>query len=261
MLDEIGKIVEQVTRNVIEQLDADKAGSVASNVQPTGSLSEIKPGAIQLARMIDHTLLRPDATTEMIRKLCDEAKQYQFAAVCVNPVWVKTCAELLAGKGVVVCAAVGFPLGANCSCIKVEEAKRAVSDGAREIDMVMSIGRFLSGDYVFVLNDIKRVVDAVPTAHVKVILETCLLNDEQKVAACVIARQAGAHFVKTSTGFAATGAMVADVVLMRTVVGAEMGVKAAGGIRDYGTAKAMIQAGANRIGTSAGVAIMGGWEK
>jgi deoxyribose-phosphate aldolase len=258
MQDEIGKIVEQVTRNVIERLDAGKAVSVASNVQPSGSLGEIKPGTIQLAHMIDHTLLRPDATAEMVRKLCEEAKQFQFAAVCVNPVWVKTSAELLAGKAVVVCAAVGFPLGANCSCIKVEEARRAVSDGAGEIDMVMNIGRFLSGDYVFVLNDIKRVVDAVPTAQVKVILETCLLNDEQKVAACVIAKQAGAHFVKTSTGFAATGATVEDVKLMRTVVGADMGVKAAGGIRDYQTAVAMIQAGANRIGTSAGVVIMGG---
>jgi len=159
---------------------------------------------------------------------------------------------------VMVCSVIGFPLGTNTTCLKEEETKRAVSDGAREIDMVLNVGKLKSGDLEFVHNDIKRVVDAANPAHVKVIIETCLLTDEEKIAACVIAKQAGAHFVKTSTGFSKAGATVEDVALMRKVVGDSMGVKAAGGIRDRQTAEAMIRAGASRIGASASVAIVKG---
>ncbi len=209
-----------------------------------------------LARMIDHTLLRPDANREQILQLCQEARQYQFYSVCVNPYWVKTCAETLAGSTVKVCSVVGFPLGAHRTCLKVEEAKRAVQDGAAEIDMVMSIGRLKSDDLTGVRDDIRRVVDASQPALVKVIIETCLLTEEEKIAACGLAREAGAHFVKTSTGFSAAGATTADIQLMRRVVGEQMGVKASGGIRDYQSASAMILAGANRIGASAGITIV-----
>jgi deoxyribose-phosphate aldolase len=212
--------------------------------------------ANSLARMIDHTLLRPDASQEQILQLCREAQEYQFYSVCVNPCWVKTCAEALASSTVHVCSVIGFPLGANCSCLKAEEAKRAVQDGAAEIDMVMNIGRLKSGNLTGVRDDIRRVVEAGQPALVKVILETCLLSEEEKIAACVLAREAGAHFVKTSTGFSSAGATTADIQLMRRVVGEQMGVKASGGIRDYQTANAMIQAGANRIGASAGIAIV-----
>ncbi len=211
-----------------------------------------------LAGKIDHTILKADATRDHIIQLCGEARQYGFVAVCVNPCWVRTASEQLYGGDIIVCSVIGFPLGANTSCLKVEETKRAISDGAREIDMVLNVGKFKSGDLEFVYNDIKRVVDAASPAHVKVIIETCLLTDEEIVAACVIARQAGAHFVKTSTGFGKAGAKIEDVALMRKVVGDSMGVKAAGGIRDRQTVEAMIRAGANRIGTSNSVAIVRG---
>lgn len=215
---------------------------------------DISPNA--LAGMIDHTLLRPDASREQILQLCREAIEYHFFSVCVNPCWVATCAQAVAGSTVKVCSVIGFPLGANCSCLKVEEAKRAVKDGAAEIDMVMNIGWLKSGDMTRVRDDIHRVVEAGQPALVKVILETCLLTEEEKIAACVLAREAGAHFVKTSTGFSSGGATTADIQLMRRVVGEQMGVKASGGIRDYQTAASMIQAGANRIGASAGIAIV-----
>jgi len=228
-----------------------KVDSITSPVQPNFSLDKVS-----LARMIDHTLLKPEATQEQILQLCQEAKEHHFATVCVNPCWVKLCAEALQGTDVGVCSVVGFPLGANTSCLKTEESKRAVTDGATEIDMVINIGRLKSNDLAFVRNDIYQVVTAATPAHVKVIIETCLLTDEEKVAACVLAKDAGAHFVKTSTGFNKTGATVEDVVLMRKVVGHEFGVKAAGGIRDLPTALSMIKAGANRIGASASVAIV-----
>jgi len=213
----------------------------------------------QLARLIDHTLLKPDATEEQIRKLCDEAREHGFMSVCVNPYWVPFCRDLLSGTEVKVCTTIGFPLGANRSEIKAVEAEDAVNRGAREVDMVINIGALKSGRHDVVRNDIRAVVEAVSgEALVKVIIETGLLTDEEKVTACLLAREAGADFVKTSTGFGHGGATVADVSLMRRTVGPEMGVKASGGVRDLTTALAMVEAGANRIGASAGVAILAG---
>jgi len=216
------------------------------------------PKRRDIARFIDHTLLKPDATREQIMQLCKEALEFEFASVCVNPCWVKEGAEKLRGSEVLVCSVAGFPLGANTSCLKAEETQRAVADGAHEIDMVINIGRLKSGDFEFVCDDICRVVQAAQPAHVKVIIEACLLTDEEKVQACVLAKEGGAHFVKTSTGFSKGGATLADVALMRRVVGSKMGVKAAGGIRDFDQAVLMVAAGASRIGASASVGIVKG---
>ena len=214
----------------------------------------------RLARMIDHTLLKPDATPDQIERLCAEAREYGFAAVCVNPVYVRLCAAELAGTDVAVCTVVGFPLGANTTHIKVAEALRAIEDGAREVDMVMQIGLLKAGDSDAVRRDIEEVARAVHDrgAILKVIIETALLTDDEKVTASKIIRDAGADFVKTSTGFGPGGAKVEDVALIRRTVGPEMGVKAAGGIRTYEDALAMIEAGATRIGASAGVKIVTG---
>ncbi len=207
-----------------------------------------------IAAIIDHTLLKPDATEAAIRQLCAEAREYGFATVCVNPYWVK----LAAGTGVKVATVVGFPLGANETAIKVAETALAVAAGAAEIDVVLNAGELIGGSPQVVREDLRAVVEAAGGALVKVILETVLLNDRQKTLACELAQDAGAAFVKTSTGFAGGGATVADVRLMRSVVGAEMGVKASGGIRTWEDCRAMMAAGANRIGTSAGVAILKG---
>ncbi|MFO7273660.1 MAG: deoxyribose-phosphate aldolase [Bacillota bacterium] len=213
----------------------------------------------ELAKMIDHTLLKPDAAEAQIRQLCAEGREHGFMSVCVNPYWVPLCAELLQGTDVKVCTVVGFPLGANRSEIKAAEAEDAVARGAREVDMVINVGALKSGRRDVVLNDIRAVVSAVAgEALVKVIIETGLLTDEEKVLACQLAQEAGADFVKTSTGFGTGGATVHDVALMRRTVGPNMGVKASGGVRDLATALAMIEAGANRIGASAGVAILAG---
>ncbi len=213
----------------------------------------------ELAKMIDHTLLKPDATEAQIRQLCAEAREHQFMSVCVNPHWVPLCAELLRGTDVRVCTVIGFPLGANRSEIKAVEAEDAVARGAREVDMVINVGALKSGQRDVVLNDIKSVVSAVAgEGLVKVIIETGLLTDDEKVLACQLAQEAGADFVKTSTGFGAGGATVHDVALMRRTVGPAMGVKASGGVRDLAAALAMIEAGATRIGASAGVAIVTG---
>lgn len=212
-----------------------------------------------LAPYIDHTLLKPGATEADILRLCDEARTYGFYAVCVNPYWVRTAAKRLEGTPVKVCTVIGFPLGATPTAVKVYETKQALSDGANEVDMVLNIGALKSGHESAVRDDIAAVVQAVEgKALVKVILETGLLTDEEKALACRLAKEAGAHYVKTSTGFGPGGATVADVRLMREVVGAEMGVKASGGVRDAQTARAMIGAGATRIGTSSGVAIVTG---
>lgn len=205
---------------------------------------------------IDHTLLKPDATEEQIRRLCNEAKDFHFAAVCVNPTWVKFCAEILKGTDVKICAVVGFPLGANLSEIKAEEARLAVADGASEIDMVMNIGAMKSGKFRQVQGDIRTVRQAAPDAILKVIIETCLLTNDEKWFACQMAERAGADFVKTSTGFSTQGATIPDIMLMRKTVGPKIGVKASGGIKTYEDAKKMIDAGASRIGTSSGVAIV-----
>jgi len=213
----------------------------------------------ELAKLIDHTLLKPEATEEQVRKLCQEAREHQFMSVCVNPHWVPFCADLLRGSDVKVCTVIGFPLGANRSEIKAVEAEDAIDRGATEVDMVINIGALKSRQYDVVLNDIKAVVDAASgKALVKVIIETCLLTDEEKVKACELAKEAGADFVKTSTGFSTGGATVADIALMCKTVGPEMGVKASGGVRDYESTMAMVRAGATRIGASAGIAIISG---
>lgn len=213
----------------------------------------------QLAKFIDHTLLKPEATEAQIRQLCAEAKEHGFMSVCVNPYWVPLCAELLQGSAVKVCTVIGFPLGANRTEIKAVEAEDAIDRGAAEVDMVINVGALKSQQYDLVRNDIRAVVEAAAgKALVKVILETCLLTDEEKVKACQLAKEAGADFVKTSTGFSKGGATVEDVALMRKTVGPDMGVKASGGVRDYASTMAMVAAGATRIGASAGIAILSG---
>lgn len=213
-----------------------------------------------VARMIDHTLLKPDATEKDIRILCDEARTYGFASVCVNSCWVPLCTQLLKGAPVKVCSVIGFPLGAVDTETKVFEAERALAAGATEFDMVINIGRLKSGDRAAVEHDIRSVVRAVKKRDirhlVKVIIETCLLTDEEKIVACLIAKECGADYVKTSTGFAASGATAGDVALMRYVVGSTVGVKASGGIRSIEDARAMAASGADRIGASASVRII-----
>ena len=209
-----------------------------------------------IAAMIDHTLLKPEATPAQIEKLCAEAAEYHFASVCVNPVYIPLAARLLKGTGVKVCCVVGFPLGAIAPEQKAAEAASCAAMGAEELDMVIHVGAAKAGDWALVQRDIEGVVKAAAGHTVKVIIETCLLTDEEKVKACEAAKAAGAHFVKTSTGFSTGGATTHDIALMRKTVGPEMGVKASGGIRDYATAMAMIEAGANRIGASAGIAIV-----
>ena len=209
-----------------------------------------------IASMIDHTLLKPEATPAQIEKLCAEAAEYHFASVCVNPVYIPLADRLLKGTGVKVCCVVGFPLGAIAPEQKAAEAASCAAMGAEELDMVIHVGAAKAGDWALVQRDIEGVVKAAAGHTVKVIIETCLLTDEEKVKACEAAKAAGAHFVKTSTGFSTGGATTHDIALMRKTVGPEMGVKASGGIRDYETAMAMIEAGANRIGASAGIAIV-----
>lgn len=211
---------------------------------------------MDLAGYIDHTLLKPDATGDMIRKLCKEAVDYRFFSVCVNPVWVPLCSELLEDREPLVCSVVGFPLGA--SPLAPAEAQWAVARGAGEIDMVIPLGFLKAGNSRGVLQGVRDVVEAVPGTPVKVILETCLLSDQEKSAACFISMEAGAAFVKTSTGFSKGGATVHDVALMREAVGDRMGVKASGGIRTTEDALAMIDAGASRIGASSSIAIVNG---
>ena len=214
------------------------------------------PGTV--SGLIDHTLLKPDATRADIEKLCREAAEFHFATVCVNPAWVAVAATLLRGSGVGVCSVVGFPLGATTADVKQYETRRAIYDGATEIDMVINVGALKSGDLRTVERDIEAVVDPCHQCRVlsKVIIEAALLTDEEKITASTLSKAAGADFVKTSTGFGPGGATAADVALMRRVVGAEMGVKAAGGVRDLEGLKAMVAAGATRVGASAGVKIV-----
>lgn len=207
-------------------------------------------------KFIDHTALKPDTTKDTITKLCEEAKQYDFASVCVNPTWVHYCAEFLKGTDVKVCTVIGFPLGANTSTVKAFEAKNAIENGADEIDMVINIGALKDCDYELVYEDIKAVVEASQSHCVKVIIETCLLTDEEKVKVCELAKKAQATFVKTSTGFSTGGATREDVALMKQTVGEICEVKASGGVRNFNDMIAVIQAGASRIGTSAGVQLM-----
>lgn len=211
-----------------------------------------------LAGLIDHTLLKPDASVEKITQLCAEAREYSFASVCINPTNVSLCASLLEGSKVKVCTVIGFPLGANTTAVKVFEAETAIRDGAAEVDMVINIGALKSGNTQLMTQDIRAVVAAAHGAGaiVKVIIETALLSDDEKVKACLAAKEAGADFVKTSTGFSGGGANVHDIELMRRTVGPVMGVKASGGIHSLEEARALVAAGATRIGASAGVAIV-----
>lgn len=213
---------------------------------------------MKLNKYIDHTLLKADASQEQIETLIEEAKKYDFASVCVNPTWVSFAAKALKTTDVKVCTVIGFPLGANTPELKAFETSDAIQNGANEVDMVINIGALKSRNFDLVERDIRAVVEAAKGTLVKVIIETCLLTDDEKVKACQIAQKAGADFVKTSTGFSTGGATVADVALMRKTVGPDMGVKASGGARSYEDALAFIKAGATRIGASSGVAIMEG---
>lgn len=223
-------------------------GTVADTLKPQ-----------DLAAYIDHTLLKPEASLADVKRICDEAKAHHFASVCVNPSYIKFVAVQLRGSGVTPCCVVGFPFGTHTPAIKAAEAAQAVADGALEVDMVANVGAVKSGDWDLVARDISAVISAAgKDADVKVILETCLLTDEEKVRLCTISKEAGAAFVKTSTGYSTGGATVHDVALMREAVGPDMGVKASGGVRTYDDAIAMIRAGADRLGASAGVQIIHG---
>ncbi len=280
---DVERVIEEVTREVLLRLSQPRQSSqkaatdcncrdgscvqncpeqvgrlVAVGASRVTAPLGVRPTSDQVARMIDHTLLKPDASQDQIAQLCYEARTYHFASVCVNPAYVKLCAQLLKGSDVKVCTVVGFPLGATPSTVKAYETQQAIRDGATEIDMVINIGALKSRDYRAVHEDIGAVVR---TAHagnalVKVIIEAALLNDEEKVVASQLTATAGADYVKTSTGFGPGGATIADVALMRRVVGPELGVKAAGGVKNMSDAQAMIAAGATRLGASAGVAIL-----
>ena len=276
------RIIEQITRQVLillqEEQERAEAGADGTAMPPISAhnyLERVRPvvdaGADRiastlgimptdgsLAHMIDHTLLKPEASQDQIAQLCHEARKYSFASVCINPTNVKLCAQLLKGSSVPVCAVVGFPLGATPTEVKVFETQQAIRDGASEVDMVINVGALKSKDYELVEQDIASIARAchAGNAILKVIIEAALLTDEEKVIACQLAKVAGADFVKTSTGFGPGGATVEDVALMRRVVGPKMGVKAAGGIRSYADAQKMIAAGASRIGASAGVKIV-----
>ena len=214
---------------------------------------------MELAKYIDHTLLKADATEEQIEKLCQEAAEYNFKSVCINPAFVVKSKELLKDSDSLVCTVIGFPLGANATEVKVFEAQQAVKDGADEIDMVINISRAKDGDWAYVLEEIKAVVGAVgESITTKVIIETSLLTDDEKRKASEVVKESGADFVKTSTGFSTGGATLADVKLMREAVGPDLGVKASGGVSNYDEAIAMIEAGATRIGASKGIAIVSG---
>jgi deoxyribose-phosphate aldolase len=271
-------LVEQITDVIVARLNGDVAeqaqmcgcGSACFNRCPERMQRAVDAGAARIglvlgetatardwSSLVDHTLLKPEASDADIRKLCEEAAQYRFASVCVNPTWVRAAACNLRGSGVPVCTVVGFPLGATLPDVKAYEARRAIFDGAKEVDMVINIGALKSNDDCAVEFDIRAVVEASHEYDVlvKVIIEAALLTDDEKVRACLAAKRAGADFVKTSTGFAKHGATVADVTLMRRTVGAGMGVKAAGGVKGIDDARAMVEAGATRIGASVGVKI------
>jgi deoxyribose-phosphate aldolase len=264
------KLVEQITDLVLSRI----GGAADENYCPSFCGADVQrivdAGASRIgvvlgetatahdwSSLIDHTLLKPEASLSDIKKLCDEAAQYGFASVCVNPAWVKKASEFLRGTDVPVCTVIGFPLGATLPDVKAFEARRAIFNGAREVDMVINIGALKSGDDCTVEDDIRAVTEAAHENGVlcKVIIETALLTDEEKVRACLASKNAGADFVKTSTGFAKGGATVEDVALMRRVVGSGLGVKASGGVKGIEDAKAMVEAGATRIGASVGVKI------
>lgn len=243
---DIEKLIQEITEEIYSKINAE--GNRGANGSKSG---------MNIARYIDHTLLKSEATEEQIIKVCQEAREYKFASVCVNPCYVPLVSEQLMGSGVKTCCVIGFPLGATSTAAKVAETIDCIKNGANEVDMVINVGAIKSGNWKFVKNDIEEVCFAARgKALVKVILETCLLTKEEIVKACAVSKMAGADFVKTSTGFSKGGAKVEDIKLMRQTVGPDMGVKASGGIRDYKTALAMIEAGASRVGASSSVAIV-----
>lgn len=251
--------IEGIANRLMSQLKgsgADALGSFVTSRQLEVAGAPAVPD--RLAPLIDHTLLKPEATAEQVRALCAEAREHGFASVCVNPGFVPLCHELLADAVPKVCTVVGFPLGATSTRSKAFETQVAVTEGAQEIDMVLAVGRLRGGEYDTVLEDIAAVVEAASGRRVKVIIETSLLSTDQKIEACLLAAAAHAHFVKTSTGFSGGGATVEDIRLMRAVVGGGMGVKASGGVRDAEAARALVAVGATRLGTSSGVAIVKG---
>jgi len=255
-------LIEMITKEVISKLENSQllSGSRQDSRQPAENRpsSEVKSSG-DLAKYIDHTLLKPDSPASAFDQLCEEAVQYRFKSVCVNSSWVGYAAKKLQGTKVIVCSVVGFPLGAMTSRSKAFETREAIEAGASEIDMVLAIGKLKQGDYKFVEEDILAVRRATrSTTKLKVIIETSMLTDEEKVIACQIAKRAGADFVKTSTGFGGGGATVADVKLMKQTVGKDVEVKASGGVRDFESALALIDAGATRIGTGSGVAVITG---
>lgn len=261
------QLIDQITDLVLAKLggddqtptfcSADVQRIVDAGASRIGSVLGDTATARDWASLIDHTLLKPEASESDIKKLCEEAAQFGFASVCVNPGWVKKAAEFLKGSGVPVCTVIGFPLGATLSDVKAYEARRSIFNGAREVDMVINIGALKSGDICTVEDDIRAVAEAAHENGVlcKVIIETALLTDAEKVSACVAAKNAGADFVKTSTGFSKGGATVEDIALMRRTVGSSLGVKASGGVKGIDDARAMFEAGATRIGASVGVKI------
>lgn len=260
------RLVDQITDLVLAKLgdddcpsfcDTDVRRIIDAGASRIGTVLGDTATSRDWASLIDHTLLKPEAREADIRKLCDEAAEFGFASVCVNPAWVKKAAQFLNGTNVPVCTVIGFPLGATLSDVKAYEARRAIFDGAREVDMVINVGALRSGDDCLVEDDIRAVVAAAHENGVlcKVIIETALLTDEEKVRACLASKNAGADFVKTSTGFSKGGATVEDIALMRRTVGSELGVKASGGVKGIDDARAMFEAGATRIGASVGVKI------
>ena len=281
---QIEQLVDRITRELIAQI---QSGSGVSCVTGPGGLCVLCGGCVEkvpgkvdaivdagaerissglgyaprggsVAAMIDHTLLKPDVKREQILQLCKEAKEYRFISVCVNPCWVELCARELSGTSVKVCSVIGFPLGTTMPEVKAYEAQRSILAGATELDMVLNIGALKGQEYELVERDVTMVVQACRSAGAlcKVIIETALLDDTEKVEACVISKEAGADFVKTSTGFSKGGATVEDVALMRKTVGPQIGVKASGGVSDYGDLQKMVDAGATRIGASAGIKIV-----
>jgi deoxyribose-phosphate aldolase len=255
------QLIQKITQEVMSQITnagETKAKTVVTSQPVNSYLNNTVITGPQIARLIDHTLLKPDSTKEQIIKLCEEAKEYNFATVCVNSYWVSTAKKELQGSKVGITTVVGFPLGASSTFTKVAEARDAIADGATEVDMVMNIGALKSGDYETVKKDIEGVVLACKEVPVKVILETGYLTEEEKKKACMLSKMAGAAFVKTSTGFGPGCATPEDIALMREAVGPEMGVKASACVRDLDTARKMVAAGATRIGASAGIAIVKG---
>jgi len=249
------EMIELITQKVLEKL---KEGGAAES-SSAGASQDAAGSTVDIASYIDHTLLKPEASADQIKKLCEEAKEYKFYSVCINSSWVPLAAKLLRGTGVKVCAVVGFPLGAMDSRIKNYEARSAIENGASEIDMVLNIGALKAKDYKTVEEDIRWVLRGCRgTTVLKVIIETALLSEEDKIAACEIVKKSGAHFVKTSTGFSKAGATVEDVALMKRIVGPKVQVKAAGGVSSVEDALKMIRAGASRLGTSSGVKLVKG---